>query len=474
MVSVPRKYLFIDDQWIAGTHAIHRSCDRPHKYEGNPIIKADCPWEGGVKLYGTVLREDGRYRMWYQMLNFKEKKELHFVTGVGYAESDDGLQWSKPLKGVRHPRYGKTNVVVASSGRTHLCSPSVIRNDDARNPRDRYQMMFYDAMLGEDLDKLGCPFPTSPTIPGWRGIDGEGMFVCRSKDGIRWERPALPLFSGPNDVASMSRLPDGRLLAAYKTSMREDRHFRIIETAESIDGRAWESHGPALVPDWHDPYGTEFYGMSPFDYFGNLIGLICVYHNSPDDKTLDIQMATSIDGRAWQRAGDRRVLLARGAPGEWDAAGVYVASTPVLEPGNLSSPMRLYYSGINARHDDMRYKEWSIGLATLRQDGFASLDAGHFVGELQTQPVVATGSAIRLNLQCIHGWAKLHVLDAESGKELAVSEKIENLDNPSYHVTWRKAKPFAGRTVRLFIQMQNARLYSFWFEPSKRPAEKGK
>jgi hypothetical protein len=66
-----------------------------------------------------------------------------------------------------------------------------------------------------------------------------------------------------------------------------------------------------------------------------------------------------------------------------------------------------------------------------------------------------------LNLQCIQGWAKVHVLDAKSRKELAVSETIEQVNDPAHRVVWKKAKPFAGKTVRLHIRMQKTQLYSF-------------
>lgn len=401
--------------------------------------------------------------MWYQIIHF-HSKDPRFATGVGYAESRNGLIWNKPLRGISHPIHGRTNIVITSQGRSHLCSPSVVCDPEAVKA-ERYKMIFFDAMSQEELLAHGSPSPASPSVPGWRGVEGEGMFVCTSPDGIRWQRPPLPRFSGPNDVVSVSRATNGLWLAAYKTSLRHDRHFRIIETATSNNGFDWTPAAERLEPDWRDPFGTEFYGMCPFEYFGNYLGFLCVYRNSPDDKTLDIQLVTGEDGHSWQRAADRAALLSPGGRNQWDAGGLYIASSPLLPCPGSRDPIMLYYSGISTRHDDMRYREWSIGVATLRQDGFASLDAGPFIGELVTRPMLAAGNQLVVNLSCRHGAFKLRVIDADTGELLGSAKPIEGRDEIADTVKWERKRRFNGRYVRLIAEMRKARFYSFWFEP---------
>lgn len=464
MTNRIRKYLFVDDSLIDRSHAVHRAVGQPQKHPGNPLLKADVPWEQGLKLYGSVLHDGGRYRMWYQMLHFWHAASPRFATGVGYAESRDGLRWKKPRCGVTHPVHGPTNLVMLSAGRAHLCSPSVVRDDTDPDPARRYKMMFYDTMSAEHLEAFGSPFPPDASVPGWRAVPGEGMFVCTSPDGLHWQRPVFPAFPGPNDVAALSQLADGRLLAAYKTSNCPDRHFRVIETAESRDGARWRRHGIVLEPDWRDPPGTEFYGMSAFEYFGNLLGLVCVYHNSPDNKSLDIQLAAGEEVGRWARAAERGVLLPTGPRGSWDGGGIYVASAPLVSPPKAPDEIRLYYSGISARHDDMRYKEWSIGLATLRLDGFAAMRAGYFTGWLKTRPVNATGPRIRVNADCRHGSLALLVLDPRDGRVLARAPALVRQDNVALQPALEIPEPFAGREVVLAFEMQKCDLYSFWFE----------
>ncbi len=46
----PFKFLFIDDRWIARTYGLHRRIGQARKHPANPLITADRPWEGGLKL----------------------------------------------------------------------------------------------------------------------------------------------------------------------------------------------------------------------------------------------------------------------------------------------------------------------------------------------------------------------------------------------------------------------------------------
>ncbi len=47
-------------------------------------------------FYGTVLFDQGKYRMWYYGLGTGDTDSGFTVGPVCYAESEDGIQWSKP------------------------------------------------------------------------------------------------------------------------------------------------------------------------------------------------------------------------------------------------------------------------------------------------------------------------------------------------------------------------------------------
>ncbi|MFH1742615.1 MAG: hypothetical protein ABIH23_26725, partial [bacterium] len=97
------KQLFLDDFLIASMDNITREIHPIQKYSGNPVLWPSKEWEGKVALlYGSVLRDEGKYRMWY-----------YGSPGVCYAESDDGITWNKPLMNLVEVDGRKTNIIIS-------------------------------------------------------------------------------------------------------------------------------------------------------------------------------------------------------------------------------------------------------------------------------------------------------------------------------------------------------------------------
>src|SRR4051812_15126416 len=81
-----RRQLFLDDFLIASVQGARRVVEPARKHAANPVLWPTEDWEDKLAtVYGSVLRDAGKFRMWY-----------HSRTGPGYAESDDGLKWVKP------------------------------------------------------------------------------------------------------------------------------------------------------------------------------------------------------------------------------------------------------------------------------------------------------------------------------------------------------------------------------------------
>ena len=64
------------------------------------VIAHDQPWEGNVSAYHTVFQDGPLYRMYYRGANadFSRKTKTHQV--ACYAESKDGIHWTKPDLGL--------------------------------------------------------------------------------------------------------------------------------------------------------------------------------------------------------------------------------------------------------------------------------------------------------------------------------------------------------------------------------------
>ena len=86
--------LFVDDHVVADMNLIRRTVHRAEKFPGNPVVTATEPWENGrAYLYGTVLKDQDTFRMWY--FSGYGGKELML-----YATSKDGIHWEKPELGL--------------------------------------------------------------------------------------------------------------------------------------------------------------------------------------------------------------------------------------------------------------------------------------------------------------------------------------------------------------------------------------
>ena len=77
----------------------------------DPVLLGDRPWESfGPLLFGTVMVDQERFRMWYNPYPVVPPPGNSYY--VGYAESFDGLQWEKPDLDIEpYGDFQRTNLV---------------------------------------------------------------------------------------------------------------------------------------------------------------------------------------------------------------------------------------------------------------------------------------------------------------------------------------------------------------------------
>ncbi len=305
----------------------------------------DEPWEGmaaitGPYVYGTVFWEAGKLRMWYQLLN----KGNH----IGYAESSDGIHWTKPRLGIIEINGNRDNNLVVSAFQPDVTggvchNPSVVRRTGDVDPQRRYALYGFDPQRGQPS-------------------------VAFSPDGLHWKYVVAKesLFTS-SDVVNFSYDPyQSRYFATWKT---RNRRGRAVGIAWSEDGLQWNKPfpGPVFTADDLDPDDTQIYGMPVFAYQGLYIGLPWIYHaryfrfgeysveklheaqvDSP--RTMDVQLAWSWDLVNWTRPPRREALIARGKQSAWDAGMIVTARAPVIVSGELW----FYYGGTDGVHDQPR------------------------------------------------------------------------------------------------------------------------
>ena len=130
--------------------------------------------------------------------------------------------------------------------------------------------------------------------------------------------------------------------------------------------------------------------------------------NGPKAYQIDLQLAWSRDGIAWQRHPERPVFLETGVPGSYDW-GMVFAIQGLVDRGDRTY---LYYTGDAAFHLSKDVKEGKIGqlcLATLRRDGFASLDADEKGGTLTTRPLRFRGRHLFVNIDAPKGELRIEI-----------------------------------------------------------------
>jgi hypothetical protein len=108
----------------------------------------------------------------------------------------------------------------------------------------------------------------------------------------------------------------GRISAAWRSNdwFKEWFSGRAVARVESADFLNWDYTKPATAPvvvtaDLEDKPGTEIYSMKVFYYEGIFIGLVQVFHATPDEGTIDVQLAISRDSLQFTWVGDRSKVV---------------------------------------------------------------------------------------------------------------------------------------------------------------------
>jgi hypothetical protein len=114
------------------------------------------------------------------------------------------------------------------------------------------------------------------------------------------------------------------------------------------------------------------------------------------------------------------------------------------------------------------YCRGSTGVACLRRDGFASMDAGDVAGTLTTRPIRFGGSRLFVNVDAPRGELRAEVLD-EAGHPIAPFTlkncRPVQVDSTLQEVIWADAEDLAalrGKVVRFRFTLRQGSLYAFW------------
>ena len=471
--------LFIDDHFVEALDGARRQLNQPVKHKRNPVLVKSKPWETGVPGYGTVHYDAKakRFKMWYQGW----QKTKGTSTGLlYYATSSDGLRWDKPAldeKGtnrVRHPMI-----------QGFQC-PGIVLDPHDPNPQRRYKMLF-----SCNPDGTAATWMTSAAF---------------SPDGIDWT-PSKTTALIPFSDTQICPFWDPRIRRYVALLRFGPPNTRLISRTESADFLNWSPKITVLRRTRMDAIQqTQFYQMAPLPYGNVYLGVIGAYHNEslkqiPDDKPWtdrsDLQLAFSRDGVIWKRVGGKGAMnhahlnqdrdwsqatrqatfMPYGTKDkDWDWGFIVPYYTP--EPIIINDRIYFFYAASNGKHwwtytgdpprkdPQAREPARGVGLATLRRDGFVSIDAGPQGGTMTTRTFLFLGDTLLLNADAAQGSIAVEALDADGqpipgfGRDASVTLTTDNIRHP---LAWKGHKDLhqlQGRPIRLRFHLKQARMFS--------------
>ncbi|QDV26388.1 glycoside hydrolase family protein [Aureliella helgolandensis] len=385
-----------DDHSIPWRHNLKVTLVAAEKHPDNPVLRRGpegAPDHGHAILYGTVLKDGDTFRMWYLGMiqtEIEKGQAPGWWRPMCYAESKDGVHWTKPELGLVELNGNKKNNICLIEGPVHSMTRvndflSVLYEPNDPDPSRRYKVAYIAHMPYDDI-KGGMSNV---------GVQEQrvGATVCAtSADGLSWEvvgdRPANA--GGERfEVSSLYRFSDfyystGQLLSPWtwradgSKTERQTLVFRSpdFQTWSQASAHAYSRPGQLTTPPVAGEQGHM--GMGLWNRGNVMVGLHGMWQDaatSPEKGEhwnkgvhVDLGLVVSNDGVHFREPVPNFKVIARGEPGAWDDTALLQGHAFV----NHADKTMIWYS-----HWDTsgQLKTMEIGLATLRRDGFGYLSA---------------------------------------------------------------------------------------------------
>ena len=462
------RQLFVDDFWIAESDNVRRVLNEPTREE--IALASEHPWERMYSGYHLVLRDGSTWRLYYLCTGESGRKQGGW-SYCGYAESEDGVEWTKPELGIVDFEGSKKNNLVYGGPHTEF-APFLDTNTDARKD-ERYKAfaVYRTPEKGErGLLPLGSPDGLHWHTLSDEPVIHEGPFDSHNLpfwDQWRGEYVVYTRGSGGKGKARGSFYWDDK---ARKVD-HSKRGVRWIRRATSRDFRNWSplvdiECGDAPFEELYTNACTQ-YERAPGTYL--MFPSRFVPDRTPNNEIAqeatpgvnDIVFTSSRDGFNF----DHSFMEAFIRPGleieNWRERGIYVGRGIV----QTSPSMISIYSRQHRYQPTVHIRRYS-----LRTDGFVSMSAGYSGGEFTTKPFTFDGSDLELNYSTSAvGSMRVEVQDAEGHPQpgFTLDECPEMFaDEIEGQVAWQGSgdvSGLAGKPVRLRFVLMDADLYAFKF-----------
>ena len=439
------RQLFVDDFLIEAT-TLGRTFHQATYYSGNPVLSPSTQWEKydsyadrtnthssptAMPFSDGVVYDprDRLYKMWYMG---------GYNGATCCAVSHDGLEWTRPSYDVKPG----TNIVLSGLYRD---STTVWLDHDEPNPALRFKMsMYYDKSLQ----------------------------LYASPDGIHWQHKGESGVTGDRTTMFYNAFRRKWVFSIRADDVSARRVRRYWETDDFFAGATWRPGDPPcwVGADNADPARADYriepqlYNLDAVAYESLTLGLFTIWRGEMRDreKPNDICVGFSRDGFYWSRPDRRPLIPVSEHVGDWNWANVQSAGGCCLVVGDT---LRFYVSGRTGVPGTSIAGTCSTGIATLRRDGFASMDGP---GTLVTRRIRFSGAHLFVNAEMGDAELRLGLVDEHGAliRDFAPVDCVPIRGNgTALRVRWNNESTLAGlsgRPVRLRVEMTGGRLFAFW------------
>lgn len=470
-----RRELLVDRHLIEQMDGVRLELHRPTSRE--VALVRNKPWEGNVSGYTTVFQDGDLYRMYYRgtdTVYTQGKVTSPHREVVCYAESKDGITWTRPDLGLVEFDESKKNNIIWDGIGSHCFTPFLDTNPDCEADA-RYKAISRGRPQGK-----------------------KGLYVFKSSDGIHWKliRDEPVITRGAFDSQNLAFWDS--LRGEYRAYFRDSRNGRDIRTCTSNNfvnwsepefleyspGRTSQLYTNGVIPYYRAPHIFVGFPTRYVDYAWaestkklpqrEYRELVASSSRRSGTAFTDGMFMSSRDGLKFDIWPESFIRPGIQRPGSWFYGDNYqnwgiVETRSHLEgaPNELS----FYVSEAGRQKNGNRLRRY-----TLRIDGYVSVTAPLARGELRTRALRFDGSQLAINFSTsAAGSVQVEIQDA-GGKPVpgfALADCHEQLgDELERIVSWKSGSnvsELCSKPVRLRFVLRDADLYSFQFTQKNRP-----
>lgn len=415
------------------------------------VLTFDRPWEGRYVGYVTVIKDGPLYRLYYRGMPEAKSDGTNGETTC-YAESRDGISFTRPDLGICEVNGSKQNNVILANAApfSHNFAPFLDKNPEAK-PEQRYKAL--------------------------AGTQKSGLVAFVSPDGLHWQqlREKAVITDGAFDSENVAFWSESE--GCYVAYFRTWAGYRTISRATSPDFLDWSETQQMTFGDTPHEHlytnQTRPYFRAPHIY------LAIAARFMPGRRVITAEQAEKIgsEGTYQGDCSDTVFMTSRGGTA-YDRTFMEAFVRPGIGASNWTSRTNYPAYGVvpTGPHELSMYVQRHYGQPThhlqrlaLRTDGFVSVNAPYEGGEMVTKPLRFSGNKLVINYATSAAGDIRVELQTPEGKPIA-GYSIEDADRIIGDEIERAVSWQGGKTglpegpLRLRFVLKDADLYSIRFE----------